>query len=604
MVKVAAQLLGCSLFVFGVLSVWCAKSKRHWFLRCCVFLVALFPLFLIPAYEPAVAFAIQGMAVCAGFGLASQRKSRWRIQSRPPLSFGITVMFQAMAILAVAIAVGVKSPRLNAYAWCNVFGVGFVAGIWTCVANWIVNGKWKNVLWRLLVGVGTALLISLPIAYLDTTLESFVVGWPASPDANAFLSYFVAMGREYEGDVYWIALAIGLTVGWAVLLWLLARIQKGRGRLQWISIAGVVIASILILVPPLRVLSRLLNPTPFPRIALPPENGYEDLLAAGKIAEHWDFNGATYGSDQTSLKELKSAVAEMEAAYSLLEQGLAKQVEYPLDSFDSEATSAGMAELRSLARASIGRGRLASREGDFVRAAKYHRQTMEFGHRIRGNGLMIHYLVGMACSGTGYAALHEVRDGLPLGTCLDIVSELRQLELGDELFEDIMRRDEAWTQRADGWHGHLHQILAKNVGEDSSDSFRDAFFRELATMRLLRTEFALVAFQKESGEFPRELNQLIPRFLKEIPVDPYSDSGESFQYRIDGESYVLYSLGANRDDDGGLLPEDYTDSAFTWGIYSAGDLRLEYLFSSEPDEVEESEGDSYQPDDYFEESDP
>ena len=416
----------------------------------------------------------------------------------------------------------------------------------------------------------------------------------------------MAVGGEYEGDFYWIALAIGLTVGWAGFLWVLAMAQKGRGRLKWIWIGVVVIASALILVPPVRVLVQLLNPTPFPQIALPVDNGYDDLLAAGKIADQWDFNGTTYGSDQAPLKELKSAVAEMEPAYDLLERGLEKQIEYPLVSFDLDSTVDGLAELRSLARASIGRGRFSSRKGDFVRASKCHLQTVEFGHCIRRNGLMIHYLVGLACSGMGYAALHEVKDGLPPDACLDIVSKIRQLELGDESIEDVIRRDEAWTQRSHGWHAHLGQILGKITGEDTSDSFRGAFFRELATMRLLRTELALAAFQQENGKFPRQLIQIVPRYLREVPVDPFSEAGDPFQYRIDSETYVLYSLGADRDNDSGVLPEGYVDSESSWGVYGDGDLRLKYRFAPEPAEIEESDDEATgdQPYEYAEEYEP
>ena len=281
----------------------------------------------------------------------------------------------------------------------------------------------------------------------------------------------------------------------------------------------------------------------------------------------------------------------MEAAYDLLEQGLAKQIEYPLVSFDSEATVAGMVELRSLARASTGRGRLSSREGDFTRAANVHLQTVEFGHRIRKKGLIIHHLVGVACSGMGRVGLYEVKDALPPARCLDIASEILQLELDGEPIDLLVRRDEAWVQRTYGWHGHLHQIMEKIVGEDSKDLLKDTFSRELATMRLLRTEFALVAFQKENGKLPQKLTQLIPRYLSEIPADPFSVASEPFKYRIDGESYVLYSLGSDRDDDGGVLPEDYVDMASSWGTWNDGDLRLEYRFSPEPDG-------------YFEESDP
>ena len=62
---------------------------------------------------------------------------------------------------------------------------------------------------------------------------------------------------------------------------------------------------------------------------------------------------------------------------------------------------------------------------------------------------------------------------------------------------------------------------------------------------------ALMWYKKEKGSFPGKLSQLVPKYLPELPVDPYSKTGE-FIYKKDGETVSFYSVGSNLVDDGGL----------------------------------------------------
>lgn len=59
----------------------------------------------------------------------------------------------------------------------------------------------------------------------------------------------------------------------------------------------------------------------------------------------------------------------------------------------------------------------------------------------------------------------------------------------------------------------------------------------------------LVAFHDDNGRYPDSLSQLKPKYARRIPIDRFS--GEKLIYkRIDG-GFLLYSVGANRKDEGG-----------------------------------------------------
>ena len=68
-------------------------------------------------------------------------------------------------------------------------------------------------------------------------------------------------------------------------------------------------------------------------------------------------------------------------------------------------------------------------------------------------------------------------------------------------------------------------------------------------MRTLNVALALAAYRSDHGGYPERLEALSPRYLPELPQDVFT--GESLQYRATAGGYLLYSVGANGEDDGG-----------------------------------------------------
>ncbi len=96
-------------------------------------------------------------------------------------------------------------------------------------------------------------------------------------------------------------------------------------------------------------------------------------------------------------------------------------------------------------------------------------------------------------------------------------------------------------------------------------------------------------FKIQNGDRPEQLNELVPEFLDRLPVDPFDPAQRPFRYSTSGDGYVLYSLGYDRDDDGG---QPWSDDTSIW--YRDGDLRLDHEFATEKaaaaaDKVQEAE---------------
>lgn len=75
-------------------------------------------------------------------------------------------------------------------------------------------------------------------------------------------------------------------------------------------------------------------------------------------------------------------------------------------------------------------------------------------------------------------------------------------------------------------------------------------FRSQVRHDQVQIGFALAAFHAEQGSWPKELTELVPKYLKSLPVDRYSD--KPYIYRPADGGFLLYSAGPNGKDEAGL----------------------------------------------------
>ena len=80
---------------------------------------------------------------------------------------------------------------------------------------------------------------------------------------------------------------------------------------------------------------------------------------------------------------------------------------------------------------------------------------------------------------------------------------------------------------------------------------------------------ALNLHREEHGKYPRALEQLAGVVDWPIPQDIFS--GEPFGYRRDGDGYVLWSVGPDLHDDGGVSADEaganwFEDSDIVWRV--------------------------------------
>lgn len=85
--------------------------------------------------------------------------------------------------------------------------------------------------------------------------------------------------------------------------------------------------------------------------------------------------------------------------------------------------------------------------------------------------------------------------------------------------------------------------------------------REIAMRRVADAAIALELYRREHGRLPGDLSQLEPKYLPCMPQDPFN--GQPLRYVVEEDGYLLYSVGANRVDDGGVLEGKGQAAAFS-----------------------------------------
>ena len=85
----------------------------------------------------------------------------------------------------------------------------------------------------------------------------------------------------------------------------------------------------------------------------------------------------------------------------------------------------------------------------------------------------------------------------------------------------------------------------------SLGSLRSNAHRYMAKADGVLTGLALELYRRDHGDYPDTLDTLVPHYLPEVPIDRIT--GDPIRYRVVDGRPIVYSVGADRDDDGGTI---------------------------------------------------
>lgn len=584
---VVVVLLATSFTCVGLLAVWAATSPQHWFVRTLMFLAALSPLLLAPAYEPVVAFAIQGAVVACGV----QIRNRWRAkrQQKPHpadvkvaskstnLRFSLSTLLLVMTLIAIATPVAIKLPVLNLQTWANVVIIGLTCGLVTLVAAQMAASRRKLALWP--IGLLLCLAAGFALFTLDNFVEAVVLqsDWPPPPP----LLTPSGLTPVKPSAALWPLTLAAIAFLLAVILWLwsMTRVNQRFAR----CIVGVTIALIAAL--PLFVLWQLAHPLPVPQVQMPEPNGYDDFVAAGAQFNKSPILNTTV--DPKSTAQLAAEVAKFAPAFAQVSRGLSRPCVAPVWPVGPGPPTTSMSfpdiqAIRGVARALGLEADLARQEHRFHDAAMISVDNMRVGEASARGGVVIHYLVAIAVEGIGQWSLYPAIEHLDAQACHVTIGALEQIEQNRESLDAILHRDRIFEENEWGWYGHL-LIVLDDIADNRHDlhwATNQATSRATAFRRLLMMELAVRQYVLENGTHPDRLDVLVPKYVSALPIDPYDVNQHPLRYVRTANACLLYSVGFDGDDDGGRpsLREN--------GWLDDGDMRLDSAFA--PDEQEKA----------------
>jgi len=115
--------------------------------------------------------------------------------------------------------------------------------------------------------------------------------------------------------------------------------------------------------------------------------------------------------------------------------------------------------------------------------------------------------------------------------------------------EDVRRAEAALE--AEIQHANLFN-LAERLFLPALGSAVKKFASGQESVDLARVAISLERYRLAHGEYPEALDALVPRFMKQIPHDIINGQPLHYRRTSDGQ-FVLYSVGWNETDDGGVV---------------------------------------------------
>lgn len=220
------------------------------------------------------------------------------------------------------------------------------------------------------------------------------------------------------------------------------------------------------------------QPTP-----LPVPNGYDDLVAAGKMI-------TDPAPEPTAPLELRRAfILQHSNALARGRLGLSRPIVAPV-SFTAPTGGnpqpmAAYGALKTLARTVRLQARLAQEEGRTQEALSSSLELLHMGKGVMNGGVAVDGMVGLALEAS---ALEEIRRLLPH---LDppaweqLVVGLQSLLDQHETSQSLARRERVWCRHVFGWRWHFARLVqAKSLraAENQLRTKLDAHLQELRTL--------------------------------------------------------------------------------------------------------------------------
>lgn len=296
---------------------------------------------------------------------------------------------------------------------------------------------------------------------------------------------------------------------------------------------------------------RWLNPSYEPPTQ-PVPNAYNDLAALGS-----QLSPRTGLYDEVPEQELAAIMSANAPVLDKARRALRKESVVALDWNADEQWFSGVhlkrvQVFRQMARAFAAEGFQARMDGNSRLAIQCGLDNLHLAQAMSRGGLGTDWLTGVAIYGVGLATLREACSTATREDCQVVLKNLPTVSDSFDPPADITVREWHFWRRINGpYQTFLTELTFSDNRAEFERDLDGIVTKYQARTDLLRLHYAIRAFQLQENRLPKSLDELAGRELKTIPTDPYS--GRDYIYQPGKDRYILYSVGPNGIDDGGLV---------------------------------------------------
>lgn len=255
----------------------------------------------------------------------------------------------------------------------------------------------------------------------------------------------------------------------------------------------------------------------------PSPNGYIDFLKAGKSVVAMPL--LANSPSAWKLEELRDLVSQNVEPLRLVHLGLSRECRVTTDFSTNAATYLGrhmpeLASLKELCRVLTAEGRLAELEDRRSDAARSYLDAIRFGQESARGGLMIDKLVGLACEARAEDSLRGLINSLDAKQCREVIEGLELIRRRSESAENVLEQEKFYFRHVSGWRDRYVGFLMSRAMKPAQVNLVQKCRDQARKANVLLLDAAVHAYELEKGERPKSLGELVPSYLKAIPLDP------------------------------------------------------------------------------------
>ncbi len=254
-----------------------------------------------------------------------------------------------------------------------------------------------------------------------------------------------------------------------------------------------------------------------PDLPLPDPNGIDTLAKASAL-----LHDKTGDFSDLAPADLRAVVASNSPALDLARIALTQDCRVRISySLQNDAAFQGLIGQKHLGQAFAAGGRLAEMENRPADAVRHYASAIREGCVISRGGLMINSLVGIAVEAIGSMRMQKLVPSLDANACRSAVAELEAADALRSSVAEILTQEHNWNRRVPmGLKTRVQDWMEFREARQVEQNYAGKVATQQMRTRNLILALAARAYELEKGTKPGKPEDLVPDYLKGVPVDP------------------------------------------------------------------------------------